>query len=114
MAQRVAIARALITQPSILLLDEPFSALDAFIRKSLQDHLLEIWQYDKPTMILVTHDIEEALLLSDRIMIFRGNPGHIHQEISINIPRPRHSTELAITQSKEQILKALDLSNQKN
>jgi sulfonate transport system ATP-binding protein len=60
MAQRVAIARALITKPSILLLDESFSALDAFIRMKLQDHLLSIWDYDRPTLVLVTHDIEEA------------------------------------------------------
>ena len=79
MAQRVAIARALVTNPSILLLDEPFSALDAFTRLSLQDHLLQIWEYDRPTMILVTHDVEEALMLSDRVIVMRGNPGRIHQ-----------------------------------
>ena len=110
MAQRVAIARALITKPSILLLDEPFSALDAFIRMKLQDHLLSIWDYDRPTLILVTHDIEEALVLSDRVIVLRGNPGHIHQEFIINLPRPRKRTDQVFQQWKESILATLDLS----
>jgi sulfonate transport system ATP-binding protein len=110
MAQRVAIARALITKPSILLLDEPFSALDAFIRMKLQDHLLSIWDYDRPTLILVTHDIEEALVLSDRIIVLRGNPGHIHQEFIIDLPRPRKRTDPLFQQGKEAILATLDLS----
>lgn len=110
MAQRVAIARALVTKPSILLLDEPFSALDAFIRMKLQDHLLSIWDYDRPTLILVTHDIEEALVLSDRIIVLRGNPGHIHQEFIIDLPRPRKRTDPLFQQGKEAILATLDLS----
>ena len=110
MAQRVAIARALITKPSILLLDEPFSALDAFIRMKLQDHLLSIWDYDRPTLILVTHDIEEALVLSDRVIVLRGNPGHIHQEFIIDLPRPRKRTDPLFQQGKEAILATLDLS----
>src|SRR3546814_4677947 len=79
MAQRVAIARALVTKPEILLLDEPFSALDAFTRLALQDHLLQSWAYDRPTMIFVTHDIDEALVLSDRVLVMRGGPGRIHR-----------------------------------
>lgn len=110
MAQRVAIARALVTKPSILLLDEPFSALDAFIRMKLQDHLLKIWEYDRPTMILVTHDIEEALVLSDRVIVFRGNPGRIYQEFTLDLPRTRKRTNLRFQQWKEQLLNALDLS----
>ena len=110
MAQRVAIARALITKPSILLLDESFSALDAFIRMKLQDHLLSIWDYDRPTLVLVTHDIEEALVLSDRIIVLRGNPGHIHQEFIIDLPRPRKRTDPLFQQGKEAILATLDLS----
>ncbi len=110
MAQRVAIARALVTNPSILLLDEPFSALDAFTRLSLQDHLLQIWQYDRPTMILVTHDVEEALMLSDRVIVMRGNPGRIHQEFAIDLPRPRRRTDHHLQYWKEQLLEALDLS----
>jgi sulfonate transport system ATP-binding protein len=110
MAQRVAIARALVTNPSILLLDEPFSALDAFTRLSLQDHLLQIWEYDRPTMILVTHDVEEALMLSDRVIVMRGNPGRIHQEFEIDLPRPRRRTDSHLQYWKEQLLEALDLS----
>lgn len=111
MAQRVAIARAWVTKPSILLLDEPFSALDAFTRTKLQEHLLEIWEYDKPTMILVTHDIEEALALSDRIIMMRGNPGRIHKEFVLDLPRPRKRTELNFQRWKERLLSELDLSS---
>jgi len=110
MAQRVAIARALVTQPSILLLDEPFSALDAFIRMKLQSHLLDIWQYDRPTLLIVTHDIEEALVLSDRVIVLRGNPGRIHQEFVLDLPRPRKRTDTNFQQWKEKIFNALDLS----
>lgn len=110
MAQRVAIARALVTNPSILLLDEPFSALDAFTRLSLQDHLLEIWSYAQPTMILVTHDVEEAVMLSDRVIVMRGNPGRIHQEFTIDLPRPRKRTDQQIQHWKERLLDTLDLS----
>lgn len=110
MAQRVAIARALVTNPSILLLDEPFSALDAFTRLSLQDHLLEIWSYAQPTMILVTHDVEEAVMLSDRVIVMRGNPGRIHQEFVIDLSRPRRRTDHHLQYWKEQLLDALDLS----
>lgn len=110
MAQRVSIARALVTQPSILLLDEPFSALDAFTRTKLQDHLLHIWNDDCPTLILVTHDIEEALVMSDRIIVMRGNPGRIHQEFTIDLPRPRKRTEQSLQRWKERLLVELDLS----
>jgi sulfonate transport system ATP-binding protein len=110
MAQRVAIARALVTQPSILLLDEPFSALDAFLRMNLQNHLLQIWEYDRPTMLLVTHDIEEALVMSDRVIVMRGNPGQIYREFLLNLPRPRRRTDSRFQNYKEQILNALDSS----
>lgn len=110
MAQRVAIARALVTKPSILLLDEPFSALDAFTRNTLQDHLLDIWQGDRPTMVLVTHDIEEALVLSDRVIVLRSQPGRIHQEYSLDLPRPRRRTDPMLQRWKERLLVELDLS----
>ncbi|WP_416668839.1 ABC transporter ATP-binding protein [Egbenema bharatensis] len=112
MAQRTAIARALVTQPSILLLDEPFSALDAFTREQLQDHVLQIWEYDRPTVILVTHDVEEALVLSDRIIVMQGHPGHIHQELEIPLPRPRKRTESSFQHWKETLLRYLDLSEE--
>lgn len=112
MAQRVAIARALVTNPSILLLDEPFSALDAFLRMKLQDHLLHIWEYARPTMVLVTHDIEEALLLSDRVIVLRGEPGSIYQDFRLDLPNPRKRTDLRFQHWKERILNALDLSSE--
>ncbi len=110
MAQRAAIARALVTRPEILLLDEPFSALDAFTRLSLQDHLLEIWRADRPTMVFVTHDIEEALVLSDRVVVMRGRPGHIHRDYAVDLPRPRRRSEARLLAWKDSIIEDLDLA----
>ena len=93
MAQRTAIARALVTKPPVLLLDEPFSALDAFTRIDLQEHLLEVWRWYRPTTLLVTHDIDEALMLADRIVVLGGQPGRIQAEIDVDLPRPRDRTQ---------------------
>lgn len=90
MAQRVAIARALINEPKALLLDEPMGALDSFTRADLQDKLLELWKENGITMILVTHDIDEAIYLSDRIVIMTPRPGKISRVIDVDLPRPRH------------------------
>ncbi len=90
MAQRVAIARALINEPKALLLDEPMGALDSFTRADLQDKLLELWKQNGITMILVTHDIDEAIYLSDRIVIMTPRPGKISKVIDVDLPRPRH------------------------
>jgi sulfonate transport system ATP-binding protein len=110
MAQRVAIARALVTNPEVLLLDEPFSALDAFIRLGLQDHLMRIWALHGPTMIFVTHDIEEALALGDRVVVMRGPPGRIHREFRLDAPRPRKRTSTEFQTWKQEILDQLDLT----
>jgi sulfonate transport system ATP-binding protein len=107
MAQRVAIARALVTKPSILLLDEPFSALDAFTRLKMQEHLLKLWEYDRPTMILVTHDIEEALVLSDRVIVMRSHPGRIHREFILNLPHPRKRTDTTFQHWREVLISKL-------
>ena len=88
-AQRVAIARALVMRPEVLLLDEPFSALDAFTRVDLQDHLLDLWADTKPTLVVVTHDVDEAIVLADRVMVMRPQPGRVFDEIEIDLPRPR-------------------------
>lgn len=90
MKQRASIVRALINSPSVLLMDEPFSALDAQTRHMMQELLMEIWQEFKTTVIFVTHDIEEAVLLGDRILVMGVNPGHIKEDIAIDLPRPRH------------------------
>ncbi|HZB93294.1 MAG TPA: ABC transporter ATP-binding protein [Stellaceae bacterium] len=109
MAQRAAIARALVARPQVLLLDEPFSALDAFTRFSLQDHLLDIWRADQPTMLFVTHDIEEALVLSDRVVVMRAKPGRIHAQYRIDLARPRRRTEERLQRWKERLLRDLEL-----
>lgn len=111
-AQRVAIARALVTRPEVLLLDEPFSALDAFTRIDLQDHLLDIWDDMRPTLILVTHDIEEAIVLADRIVIMRPRPGRILEEVAIALPRNRDRTSAAFEAKKRDILALLNRSLQ--
>jgi sulfonate transport system ATP-binding protein len=110
MAQRVAIARALVTNPEVLLLDEPFSALDAFIRLGLQDHLMRIWSLHGPTMIFVTHDIEEALALGDRVIVMRGPPGRIHRDFRLDMARPRKRTAPEFQTWKQEILDQLDLT----
>ncbi|MBU8880131.1 ABC transporter ATP-binding protein [Bacillus sp. FJAT-29790] len=110
MAQRVAIARVLVTAPEILLLDEPFSALDAFTKMQLQDLLLSIWQQYQSTILLVTHDIDEALYLCDRIIILRGQPGEVYSEIAIDQPKPRARGDAYLGQLKEKIIHLLDLS----
>lgn len=94
MKQRVALARALANEPEILLMDEPFGALDAMTRESMQEELLEIWQADRRTCIFVTHSIAEAIYLADRVVIMGGPPGYIKQVISVDLPRPRDRTSL--------------------
>lgn len=90
MQQRASIVRALVNSPSVLLLDEPFAALDAQTRHMMQELLLDIWEDLKTTVVFVTHDIEEAIFLGDRICIMGVQPGHIKAELSIDLRRPRH------------------------
>ncbi|MSO90943.1 MAG: ABC transporter ATP-binding protein [Acetobacteraceae bacterium] len=87
--QRVAIARALIGHPGILLLDEPFSALDPFTRGSLHELLLALWAELKPTVLMVTHDVDEAVFLADRIVVMQPRPGRVHETITMSLSRPR-------------------------
>jgi NitT/TauT family transport system ATP-binding protein len=89
MKQRVAIARALANQPKVLLMDEPFSALDAQTRSRLQSHLLEIWRNVNLTIVFITHDLDEAIYLADRILVLKPNPGQLEELIEVAVPRPR-------------------------
>ena len=109
-AQRVALARALVPRPEVLLLDEPFSALDAFTRVDLQDHLLDLWADSRPTLILVTHDVDEAIVLADRVMVMCPRPGRIFDEIAADLPRPRDRQSAAFDAVKRRVLAALDRS----
>jgi sulfonate transport system ATP-binding protein len=110
MAQRAAIARALVRKPSVLLLDEPFSALDSFTKTKLQDHLVSLWQDAGFTLLFVTHDVEEAVVLSDRVLVMRGQPGRIHRDIAVDLPRPRERSSPRVQALREEIIAALDLS----
>jgi NitT/TauT family transport system ATP-binding protein len=98
MQQRVGIARALAINPSILLMDEPFGALDVQTRELLQDELLRIWQREQKTVVFVTHSIEEAIYLADRIVVFTPRPARIDRIIEVPFGRPR-SDELKTTAS---------------
>lgn len=112
MAQRTAIARALIGQPDILLLDEPFSALDAFTKMQLQDLLLKIQKSRSTTMIIVTHDIDEALYLCDRIFILGGQPGTLQAQMSIELAKPRDRGNSFLASKKAEILDVLQIDKE--
>jgi len=102
--QRVALARSLATQPDVLLLDEPFSALDAFTRAALQDELVDIVKRLGLTVVLVTHDIDEAALMADRVFVMNGEPGRIAAEVPIGMPRPRERTSHSFLAAKGLIM----------
>ena len=103
MAQRANIARALVNNPSILFLDEPFGALDAFTKMQLQDELLKIKEKEGTTMIMVTHDIEEAVYLSDRIIVMDKNPGRIRDIITVDMPQPRNRNDYEFIQIRKEM-----------
>lgn len=108
MKQRVAIARALANEPEIILMDEPFGALDAQTRNNLQNELLRIWQEEKRTIIFVTHSVDEAVFLSDRIVILTKRPGSVKKVIDISIPRPRDRTRPGENAIRNEVLQLMD------
>ncbi len=105
MAQRVAIARALANKPQILLLDEPFGALDAITKIHMQEEMLKIWQKEKITMIIVTHDIDEAIYLGQKVVIMSSRPGHIKRIQKIDLGTPRRRTGALFSEAKNDIYK---------
>ncbi|MBC2384634.1 ABC transporter ATP-binding protein [Pseudomonas sp. WS 5106] len=107
MAQRAAIARALINKPKILLLDEPFGALDALTRVHLQRELQRLWVQQRSTMIMVTHDVEEALYLGDRVIVMDARPGRIKHEIQVDLPHPRERHSPRLQALKDELLTEL-------
>lgn len=106
MKQRVAIARALAVEPDILLMDEPFGALDAFTRYHLQDEILRIWQEKQPTIIFVTHDIDEAIYLGQKIVIMSPNPGQIKTVLPVTFPKPADRSDEAFMAYRREVFSA--------
>ena len=108
--QRVSIARSFVTRPKVLLLDEPFSALDAFTRASLHEHLFLLWQESRPTVVLVTHDVSEAVTLADRVVVMRPKPGRVDDVLDLSLARPRDRISAAVEVATRRVLSALDRS----
>jgi len=111
MAQRVGLARALVNHPRVLLLDEPLGALDAFTRMRMQDEVLKLWQNRGTTMLLVTHDIDEAIYMSDRIVLMSPRPGRVDRILEVNLPRPRQRRAPEFFQLRTRILDLLHLGS---
>jgi NitT/TauT family transport system ATP-binding protein len=109
MAQRVALARALVNDPEILILDEPLGKLDSLTRISMQAELVSLWKRKRFTAILVTHDVEEALFLADRVVVFSDRPASIKADVTVDITRPRHRGDPRLAELRHQILGLLGL-----
>jgi NitT/TauT family transport system ATP-binding protein len=107
MRQRVSFLRTLLAGKPVLALDEPFAALDAITRHEMQGWLAHVLETEPRTVVLVTHDVEEAILLADRVVVMSPRPGRAVAEIEPDLPRPRRATDLAVVELREQALRAL-------
>ena len=103
MKQRVGIARALAVDPSIMLMDEPFASVDAHTRSTLHDELLEVWRETDKTVLFVTHDVEEAVTLADRVVVLSGSPGTVAEVVEVELERPRERTDAAFVEAEEHL-----------
>ncbi|MGC1273241.1 MAG: ABC transporter ATP-binding protein [Planctomycetaceae bacterium] len=110
MAQRAALARALINHPKVLLLDEPLGALDQFTRMRMQDEVLRLWHARRTTTLLVTHDVDEAIYMCDRIAVMTPHPGRIERMIDVEMPRPRRRNDPAFLRLRAEIMESLDFT----
>lgn len=107
MAQRVALIRTMINQPQVFLLDEPLGALDAFTRMNMQDELLNMWNQTRHIMMMVTHDIDEAIYMGTRVLVMMPRPGRLAQDITIDLPYPRNRTSSKFMEYRKQIMETL-------
>lgn len=112
MKQRVAIARALAVEPSVLFMDEPFAALDAFTRLHMQDELLRIWSEKKPTVVFVTHDLDEAIVLGQKVVLMAPNPGRVQRIIDVRLPHPRERTDSNFAAFRRELFEEFHLVHQ--
>ena len=108
MRQRAAVARALASDPAVMLMDEPFGALDAQTRNRMQNELLDIWASTKKTILFVTHSVDEAVYLSDRIVILSPRPGKIHEIYTVDLPRPRDRTSVEFARLRKAVLAEIE------